>query len=136
MSERRILIVDDDPVILRLLKVNFEMEGFSVLIAENGPIGLQLAEHHQPDIILLDVMMPVMTGLEVAEQLHSRESTRLIPIVFVSAKAQSIDIKAGMDSGAVGYITKPFDPVELVQTVEGLLAGSSLGRQPPSPPRR
>ena len=122
MADRRILIVDDDPVILRLLKVNFEMEGFGVITAENGQAGVDAATQELPDIILLDVMMPGMNGLEAAERLRSQSSTQQIPIVFVSAKAQSVDVKAGLQAGAVDYVTKPFDPVELVEKVEGLLA--------------
>ena len=121
MSEPRILVVDDDPVILRLLKVNFEMEGYGVYCAENGNEAIEVATRERPDIILLDVMMPGMSGLDAAKALRAQDETREIPIVFVSAKAQSLDVKAGMDVGAVGYVTKPFDPVELVQTVEGLL---------------
>jgi len=121
-DERRILIVDDDPVILRLLKVNFEMEGFAVLTAENGEEGVSKATRERPDIILLDVMMPGMNGLEAAEKLRAQENTKEIPIIFVSAKAQSVDVKAGLTAGAVDYVTKPFDPVELVEKVENLLA--------------
>ena len=123
-DERRILIVDDDPVILRLLKVNFEMEGFSVMTAENGEDGVSAATRETPDIILLDVMMPGMNGLQAAEKLRAQASTKEIPIIFVSAKAQSVDVKAGLQAGAVDYVTKPFDPVELVEKVENLLAQS------------
>jgi DNA-binding response OmpR family regulator len=122
MAAPRILIVDDDPVILRLLKVNFEMEGFAVLTADNGIAGVDTATTEIPDVILLDVMMPGMNGIEVAEKLRDQSSTRMIPIVFVSAKAQSVDIRAGLNAGAVDYVTKPFDPVELVDKVQGLLA--------------
>src|SRR5438445_41401 len=122
MADRRILIVDDDPVILRLLKVNFEMEGFGVLTAEDGEQGVTAATDEKPDIILLDVMMPGMNGLQVAEKLRGQATTKDIPIIFVSAKAQSVDIKAGLQTGAVDYVTKPFDPVELVEKVENLLA--------------
>ncbi len=121
-DERRILIVDDDPVILRLLKVNFEMEGFAVMTAENGEDGVAAATRDVPDIILLDVMMPGMDGLQAAEKLRAQSSTKEIPIIFVSAKAQSVDVKAGLQAGAVDYVTKPFDPVELVEKVENLLA--------------
>jgi two-component system alkaline phosphatase synthesis response regulator PhoP len=121
-DERRILLVDDDPVILRLLKVNFEMEGFAVLTAENGEEGVSVATDEMPDIILLDVMMPGMNGLDAAEKLRGQAGTKDIPIIFVSAKAQSVDVKAGMNAGATDYVTKPFDPVELVQKVEALLA--------------
>src|SRR5687768_12544256 len=101
MADRRILIVDDDPVILRLLKVNFEMEGFSVMTAENGEDGVSTATRETPDIILLDVMMPGMNGLQAAEKLRAQASTKEIPIIFVSAKAQSVDVKAGLQAGAV-----------------------------------
>jgi two-component system alkaline phosphatase synthesis response regulator PhoP len=124
MSEARILIVDDDPVILRLLKVNFELEGFRALVAHNGETGVEMATTEVPDIILLDVMMPGMNGLEVAEILRATPSTRKIPIVFVSAKAQSVDVSAGIRAGGVDYVTKPFDPVELVEKVQSLLARS------------
>ena len=124
MGDPRILLVDDDPVILRLLKVNFEMEGYAVLSAVNGAEAVDVATSELPDIILLDVMMPGMNGLEAAEKLRSQAATVSIPIVFVSAKAQTPDVRAGLDVGAVDYLTKPFDPVELVQKVEDLLAKS------------
>ena len=124
MGDPRILLVDDDPVILRLLKVNFEMEGYAVLSAANGAEAVDVATSERPDIILLDVMMPGMNGLEAAEKLRSQAATVSIPIVFVSAKAQTPDVRAGLDAGAVDYLTKPFDPVELVQKVEDLLAKS------------
>ena len=124
MGDPRILLVDDDPVILRLLKVNFEMEGYAVLSAANGAEAVDVATSERPDIILLDVMMPGMNGLEAAEKLRSQAATLSIPIVFGSAKAQAPDVRAWLDAGAVDYLTKPFDPVELVQKVEDLRAKS------------
>jgi DNA-binding response OmpR family regulator len=116
-----LLVVDDDPVILQLLTVNFEMEGYTVLTAGDGEAGLRRAREARPDMVLLDVMMPGLTGLEVATRLRADEETSHIPLVLLSAKAQSTDVSAGLDV-ADEYVTKPFDPFELLEVVAGLLA--------------
>ena len=121
----RILVVDDDPVIQRLLQVNFELEGYEVLLASDGLAGLESARREMPDCILLDVMMPKMNGLQVASALKSSGDTAAIPIVMLSAKAQDMDIEAGEQSGADRYVTKPFDPLELLNVVSELVAGRS-----------
>lgn len=125
MAGRTILVADDDPVILGLLEVNFEMEGFDVVTVEDGAAALDHARAEPPDLIVLDVMMPKMTGLEVAEALRDDDELSPIPIVFVSAKAQSADVARGMELGAADYVTKPFDPIELVQRVVTVLETSS-----------
>jgi len=119
-----ILVVDDDPVIQKLLSVNFEMEGYRVVTASDGLDGLAQVEAVNPDIILLDVMMPRMDGLTVARKLKSDPSTKGIPIVLLSAKAQSTDIQLGLEAGADDYITKPFDPLELLDKVAALIGGA------------
>jgi CheY-like chemotaxis protein len=119
-----ILVVDDDPVIQKLLSVNFEMEGYRVVTASDGLDGLAQVKAVNPDIILLDVMMPRMDGLTVARKLKSDPSTKGIPIVLLSAKAQSTDIQLGLEAGAEDYITKPFDPLELLDKVAGLIGGA------------
>jgi CheY-like chemotaxis protein len=119
-----ILVVDDDPVIQKLLSVNFEMEGYRVVTASDGLDGLAQVEAVNPDIILLDVMMPRMDGLTVARKLKSDPSTKGIPIVLLSAKAQSTDIQLGLEAGAEDYITKPFDPLELLDKVAALIGGA------------
>ncbi|MGH9178678.1 MAG: response regulator transcription factor [Acidimicrobiales bacterium] len=117
-----VLVVDDDPVIQKLLKVNFEMEGYTVVIASDGVEGLERARSERPDIIVLDVMMPKLSGLDVAKALKSDPETSTIPVLLLSAKAQEADLRAGDQAGADGYLTKPFDPLHLLQRVEDLLA--------------
>jgi DNA-binding response OmpR family regulator len=121
VSGRTILVIDDDPVIQKLLTVNFEMEGYRVLTAGDGNLGLRQVQADRPDVILLDVMMPGMDGLEVARRLKADPDTSTIPIVLLSAKAQATDIQGGIDAGADDYVTKPFDPLELLDKVAGLL---------------
>ena len=116
-----VLVVDDDPVILRLLEVNFEMEGFEVLTAADGEAGLAVAVARQPDVIVSDVMMPRMSGLELARALKADAATATIPLILLSAKAQVHDVRAGMDAGVDDYLTKPFEPLELVDRVNALL---------------
>jgi DNA-binding response OmpR family regulator len=123
MPDAKVLLVDDDPVILKLLQVNFEMEGYTVLTANDGVEGLEKARAERPDIVLLDIMMPKMDGLQVTEALKGDDETKHIPIILLSAKAQASDIQAGKDMGADDYLTKPFDPLELLERVGDLLGG-------------
>jgi DNA-binding response OmpR family regulator len=125
MERRTVLVVDDDPVIVKLLQVNFEMEGYQVLTAGDGEEGLDLAQRDRPDVIILDVMMPKLDGLEVARALKTDEETRDIPVLLLSAKAQASDVQAGQ-SLADDYITKPFDPLELLDRVASLIADRHL----------
>ena len=121
MPEATVLVVDDDPVIQKLLQVNFEMEGYTVLTAGDGEEGLERARADHPDVIVLDVMMPKMNGLEVVDALKAAADTAGIPIVLLSAKAQEADIQAGKDTGADDYVTKPFDPLDLLDRVAALV---------------
>jgi DNA-binding response OmpR family regulator len=121
-SEVRVLVVDDDPVIVRLLQVNFEMEGYVVITAADGVQGLQAAREQCPDVIISDVMMPHMNGLELVAALQAEEATGAIPVILLSARAQETDISDGLDVGADDYVTKPFDPLELIDRVQQLLA--------------
>ena len=117
----RVLVVDDDPVIVRLLEVNFEMEGFVVVTAIDGQDGVDKAKAEQPDVVVSDVMMPKLNGLELAAALKADDSTKHIPIVLLRAKAQVDDIRAGLDAGADDYVTKPFEPLDLIDRVNTLL---------------
>jgi DNA-binding response OmpR family regulator len=117
-----VLVVEDDPVILRLLEVNFELEGFEVVLAHDGAEGIAAARAQRPDIIISDIMMPKVSGLELVEALKADEATASIPIILLSAKAQTGDLKSGMDAGADDYITKPFEPLDLVDRVNALLS--------------
>jgi DNA-binding response OmpR family regulator len=123
VPDANVLLVDDDPVILKLLQVNFEMEGFRVSTANDGVEGLEKARAERPDIVLLDIMMPRMDGLEVTRAPKGDPATKDIPIILLSAKAQASDIQAGKDMGADDYLTKPFDPLELLERVNELLEG-------------
>jgi DNA-binding response OmpR family regulator len=138
MPPATVLVVDDDPVILKLLEVNFEMEGFQVVRAADGAEGLERAREMRPDIVVLDVMMPRMTGYEVAKALREDAGTAHIPIIFVTARAQSSDVERGMELGVEDYVTKPFDPLDLIDRVNALLArtqdGTASESESPSEP--
>jgi DNA-binding response OmpR family regulator len=129
-SGATVLVVDDDPVIQRLLSVNFEMEGYQVIVAGNGAEGLEKARTAHPDVVVLDVMMPGMDGLEVAVTLKADPSTARIPVILLSAKAQEMDIRAGDATGADAYVTKPFDPFELLERVAALIQAAKPPRSP------
>jgi len=117
-----VLVIDDDPVIVELLRVNFEIEGFEVVVAADGPEGLARAASAQPDVILSDIMMPRMDGLEVVTTLKTGAATRHIPVILLSAKAQNAEVQQGLDAGADDYVTKPFDPLELIDRVNAVVA--------------
>jgi DNA-binding response OmpR family regulator len=122
MPAPTVLVVEDDPVILRLLEVNFELEGFGVVLAHDGAEGIEMARSHRPDVIISDIMMPRTSGLELLTTLKGDPATKEIPIILLSAKAQTSDLKTGMDAGADDYVTKPFEPLDLVERVNALLA--------------
>jgi len=122
MPQTVVLVVDDDPVILNLLTVNFDLEGFGVLTASNGVEALALARAGGVDVIVSDVMMPEMSGLELVHQVQADPRLAAIPIVLLSAKAQAADVRLGLEAGAADYVTKPFEPFELVERVRASLA--------------
>ena len=123
------LVVDDDPVIVKLLEVNFAMEGYDVLSAHDGQEGLIRARADRPDVIILDVMMPGLDGLDVARALKSSDDTCHIPIILLSAKAQATDVAMGR-AVADEYITKPFDPLELLERVATLSGATPIAVSP------
>ena len=116
------LLVDDDPVIVRLLEVNFRLEGFEVDTAASGIEAVEKARADRPDLVLLDVMMPGVDGWEACRRLREAPGLADVPIVFLSARAQENDVARGYALGVVGYVTKPFDPQELIETVRAHLA--------------
>jgi DNA-binding response OmpR family regulator len=116
-----VLVIDDEAPIRLLCRVNLEAEGMSVLEAGDGTTGLDTARSGQPEVILLDVMMPGLDGWGVAEALLEDERTAEIPIIFLTARAEFRDRARGLDIGGVDYITKPFNPVELAPLVRALL---------------
>ena len=119
-----VLVVDDDPVILRLLQVNFELEGIGVVLAVDGEEGLKLAQSDPPDLVISDIMMPRVNGLELLAALRSSPDTASMPVILLSAKAQVADVQRGLELGADDYVTKPFDPLELIDRVYKVLAKS------------
>ena len=118
----KILIAEDEPDIRDLIMFTLQFAGHEVVTANDGLEAVQMAESTQPDLVLLDVRMPRMTGYEACRRLRSAPATRHIPIVFLSAKGQESEINAGLESGAVEYLLKPFAPSELVEQVAALLA--------------
>ena len=129
VSATRVLVIDDEAPIRLLCRVNLEAEGLEVLEAADGPGGLEMARAEQPDVILLDVMMPGLDGWRVAEELLDDERTSGIPIVFLTARAELRDRARGLDLGGVDYVTKPFNPVELAPLVRGLLERVAAGER-------
>lgn len=120
-SPKRVLICDDDPVILRLLEVNLELEGYDVLTANHGEEAFEIASRELPDLVILDIMMPRLDGYQTCQKLKEQSSTEQIPVVFLSAKAQASDIEKGKSFGVSEYLTKPFDPNDLLDVVERLV---------------
>ena len=97
------------------------MHGYHLLEAGDGEQALAAVKEHSPDLVLLDVMMPKLDGIEVVRRIKADPDTAAIPVLLLSAKAQSKDIAAGLEAGADGYITKPFDPLDLLERVAALL---------------
>jgi len=124
-----VLVIDDEAPIRLLCRVNLEAEGMTVLEAANGPTGLDQARSEKPDVILLDVMMPGLDGWQVAERLLEDDGTMVIPIVFLTARAEFRDRARGLDIGGVDYVTKPFNPIELASLVRDLLERVARGER-------
>jgi DNA-binding response OmpR family regulator len=125
----RVLVIDDEAPIRLLCRVNLEAEGMEVLEASDGPTGLEKARNEEPDVILLDVMMPGLDGWQVAEELIDSDRTSAIPIVFLTARAEARDRARGLDLGGIDYVTKPFNPVELAPLVRELLERIARGER-------
>jgi len=106
--------------------VNLELEGYDVKRASNGDEALKLVRTFKPDVVLLDVMMPKLDGREVCRRIKGDPETSGIPVIFLSARAQDMDVNSGLELGASAYITKPFDPVELLETVGRVLDGETV----------
>jgi two-component system, OmpR family, phosphate regulon response regulator PhoB len=117
----KVLVIDDEAPIRLLCRVNLEAEGMAVIEAADGPSGLDQAREADPDVILLDVMMPGLDGWKVAEQLLEDTRTSEIPIIFLTARAEFRDRAKGLDIGGIDYVTKPFNPLDLAPLVRSLL---------------
>jgi DNA-binding response OmpR family regulator len=124
-----VLVVDDESAIRMLCRVNLARAGIEVLEAAGGEEALDLARAQRPDLVLLDVMMPGLDGWTVAAELAARPETQEIPVVFLTARAESADRRRGHDLGGVGYVVKPFDPIVLAEVVEGVLERLERGER-------
>jgi len=121
-AKPRILIVDDDPVIVRLLQVNFRLDGYDVETAARGDEAIAKMRERRPDAVLLDVMMPGLDGWEVCARMKDDPNLADVAVVFLSARAQDEDRERGQALGVLAYVTKPFDPAQLVVDLRGWLA--------------
>ncbi len=125
----KILVIEDEKNILELVSFNLEREGFQVIATMDGTSGLEMAREELPDLIILDVMLPGMNGLEVCRELHQDPTTGNIPVVILSARAEELDKVLGLEMGADDYIVKPFSPRELLARVKARLRRYSPGEK-------
>jgi len=121
MEQETILVVEDEDDIAELIRYNLEAEQYRVLLAATGETGLEAARRHHPDLVLLDLMLPGMNGLEVCKALKSEPATASIPVVMVTARGEETDIVAGLELGADDYVTKPFSTRVLAARVKAAL---------------
>jgi phosphate regulon transcriptional regulator PhoB len=121
MAKEKILIVDDEKDIVRMLDYNFKKEGFRTVLAYDGEDAVVLAQKEHPDLIVLDLMLPGIDGLEVCKALKKESKTESIPIIMLTAKTQETDKVIGLELGADDYVTKPFSPRELLARVKAIL---------------
>jgi len=122
-SNRTIMVVDDHPDLVEILRITLESNGFNVRCAYSGQELLAALEKEKPDLILLDIMMPRMDGLEVLYRLRENSDTASIPVIFLTAKVLDEDIQRGYKMGAKYYITKPFIPTQVLEGVNLVLGG-------------
>jgi two-component system, OmpR family, response regulator len=128
-TKAKILVVDDEPDALQLIQFNLKNAGFKVLTAKSGEEALSKANSNHPDLIVLDIMLPGVDGLEICKMLKREAKTASIPIIMVTARATEIDRVLGLELGADDYVTKPFSPRELVARVQAILKRTGA-RQP------
>ncbi len=119
--KQKILVIEDEQDIQTLLEYNLQQAGYEVVLCENGEDGLWLAIEHKPDLILLDWMLPLLSGIELLRQIRIRADTREIPVIMMTARGEEGDRLRGLDGGADDYVTKPFSPAELVARVRAIL---------------
>ncbi|HLG30618.1 MAG TPA: response regulator transcription factor [Candidatus Brocadiales bacterium] len=132
MPSNTILVIDDEKDLIELVRYNLENDGFQVVSAADGYKGLRLAKETRPDLVLLDLMLPGINGLEVCRSLKKNDETSGIPVIMLTAKGTEADIVAGLEMGADDYITKPFSPKVLVARVKtALRRKESRGRVTP-----
>ncbi len=118
---KKILVVDDQPAITSALNDLLSNSNFVVEIASNGQMAIDLAKEKKPDLILMDIMMPIKTGIEATRELRAEKDFKEIPIIFITARGQAGDEKTAREAGGSGFIYKPFSPKKILQTVQEIL---------------
>ena len=118
-----VLVVEDDPVIIDLLTLTLELEGWTVLRAKDAVSALDVARAEVPDIVVSDVMMPGRSGLDLIADLAADEATAAVPVILLSARALAAEVAEGLSAGAVDYVTTPFDPDDLIERIQRVLDG-------------
>ncbi|HEY8889597.1 MAG TPA: response regulator transcription factor [Clostridium sp.] len=126
MAEEKILVVDDEEHIQELIKFNLEKSGYKVICADNGIDAIKLAKEQMPQIMLLDIMLPGMDGLDVCKEIRKDSNMSNMPIIMITAKGEEIDKIIGLELGADDYITKPFSVRELVARIKAILRRSTM----------
>jgi len=119
---KKILVIEDNPSALRLIGYTLEQEGYQVIAATNGLEGMRRAQGEEPDLIILDIMLPGIDGFEICHRLRAEPGTAQLPVLMLSAKIQETDKATGLKVGADDYLTKPADPSEIISRVQTLLA--------------
>ena len=123
---RRILVVDDEIYILHILEFSLSMEGYEVITASDGNGAVQKLKECDPDMVVLDVMMPGLDGYGVCREIRADEHARSIPVILLSAKGRTVDREAGLEAGADDYIVKPFSPRHLLERIRELFEAREL----------
>src|SRR5438067_10832165 len=131
---QKILIVEDEPDIRKLVNYNLVQERFKVLEAEDGEQGLKIVQRDKPDLVILDLMLPGLSGMELCKILRERSETERLPVLMLTAKAGEADRIVGLEMGADDYLAKPFSPRELVARVRAILRRAESPQQPHKAP--
>ena len=121
MSKQTILVVDDEQDLLDLIEYNLKKEGYDVLKAENGIQGLEMAKEHKPNLVLLDIMMPKLDGIQVCEKMRANPDLKPIPVIFLTARSDEKTEVEGLDIGADDFITKPISTTKLLSRIKAVL---------------
>jgi len=121
LSKRKILVVDDDPTMVKLINVNLKLNNFAVIEATSGEQALDKLSGEKPDLVVLDIMMPGVDGWEVLSRIRSNPDTEEMPVILVTAKTQDSDVIRGWELGADEYVIKPFNPLLLVEVIKMVL---------------
>lgn len=123
----KILVVDDEPVIIKVIESRLKANGYEVITASDGQEGLNLARSEKPDLIILDLMLPKIDGYRVCRLLKFDDNFKQIPVLMLTARVQESDKQKGMEAGADAYLSKPFDPETFLSMIKDLLKGTEAG---------